>query len=137
MKKLIITIFATFAAIWVSDFFIHQVLLSSSYAATPSRWRSGPEMLARMHWMFIGQFIIAIGIATIYVKAMAEKACIKCATAYGFCIGLISAGAQIIMYAVAPYPGSLVAKWCIAYTAQGVFLGLVLFLVCKPAVPKA
>lgn len=137
MKKLLIAILAAFVTIWVTDILIHQVLLASSYAATKSLWRTEDEMMARMHWMFVGQLIVSAGFATIYVKALAEKACIKCAFFFGLCIGLIQGGGQVIMFAVAPYPGSLVAKWVAACLIQSVVVALVLFKVCKPRAPAA
>ncbi len=132
MKKLILAIVATFVAVVLTDMLIHRFWLSADYGATASLWRPEAEMTARMHWMFIGQFIVAAAIATIYVKALAATAKATCATYYGLCVGLIAAGSQLIMFAVAPYPGALVAKWFFAYVAQGVVLGQVLYWVCKP-----
>jgi hypothetical protein len=131
-KKHLIAIIVTFVAVWATDFIIHAVWLGSTYKATASLWRPEAEMMTKMPWMFAGQFLIAVALATIYVKAMAERATLQCAAGFGFCIGLFSAGAQLIMYAVAPYPGDLVLKWFCAYLVQGLVLGLVLFFVCKP-----
>jgi hypothetical protein len=133
MKKLIIAIVATFVTIWVTDYLIHEVGLKNAYVATKSHWRPEAEMMARMPWMMLGQLVAAIGFATIYVKALANSATIKCAFFFGLFIGLIQAGGQLMTFAVEPLPGSLIAKWIIASLGQSTLVGLVLFFVCKPA----
>lgn len=130
--KLILAIIVAFVAIFVIEFLVHGLWLGSAYKATAHLWRPEAEMPGKMPWMLMGQLIVAAGIATIYMKAMADRATIMCAAGFGLCIGLISAGGQLIMYAVAPYPGSLVAKWCLAGLLEGLILGLTLFFVFKP-----
>lgn len=81
MKTHILAVFITFVAVWLTDFLIHGVWLSSAYKATAHLWRPEAEMVAKMPWMLAGQFIVALGIATLYVKAMADRATIRCASA--------------------------------------------------------
>jgi hypothetical protein len=50
---------------------------------------------------------------------------------FAFLMGLMSAAGQIIMYAFAPRPDSLVAKWCVAYLLQALVLGLVVHKVYR------
>ena len=128
---MILAVVATFLTVWVTDFLIHQVWLGQDYAATKSLWRPVAEMMAKMHWMFIGQLVVALGIAILYVKAMADTATRSCALGFGLCLGLITSGGQLIMYVVAPYPGALVAKWIVSYMIQGFVVGQVLYQVCK------
>jgi hypothetical protein len=132
MKRTILAIIATFVTIWLTDFLIHQVWLSADYAASKSLWRTDQEMGSRLHFMFIGQLIIATGIALIYLRSVANKTHLKSALLFGLCISLISIGAQFIMFAVAPYPGDLVVKWCVGYLLQGLILGAVLFKAAPP-----
>jgi hypothetical protein len=135
MKRTLIAIVSTFVAIFATDALIHQVWLSADYAATKSLWRDEATMQSMLHWMFIGQLVVAAAIALIYLRSVANKTHIRSALTFGLCIGLINAGAQLIMFAVAPYPGSLVAKWCIAYLLQGLVIGAVLYKTA-PAVER-
>jgi hypothetical protein len=132
MKRIILAILATFLTIFATDYLIHQVWLSGDYAATKSLWRTEQEMGDRIHFMLIGQLIVALGVALIYLRSVANKTQIKSALVFGLCIGLISIGAQFIMFTVAPYPGSLVAKWCLGYLLQGLLLGVVLYKAAPP-----
>ncbi|MBI3882169.1 MAG: hypothetical protein HY301_19175 [Verrucomicrobia bacterium] len=135
-KSLIITIVVAFVTVWVTDFLIHVVWLSSSYAATKSLWRPEAEMMSKMPFMLLGQFLVATAFTMIFAACVAEKRCLSCSLKYSACIGILVGAGQIIMYAVAPYPGTLVAKWCVAYIAQVLLLGVVVHKVYKPLLAK-
>ena len=135
-KSLLITILVAFVTVWASDFLVHGVLLGATYKATPSLWRPEAEMMANMPWMLLGQFLVAAAFTMIFAACVAEKRCISCSIKFAACMGLFVGAGQFIMYAVQPYPGSLVAKWFVAAIVQSVFLGLVVHKVYKP-VPLA
>jgi hypothetical protein len=132
-KRILIAIVVAFFAITITDYLIHQVLLASSYAATPSRWRPAADMQAHMPWIFLGELVAAIGIALVWVKALADKATIYCALGYGVSLGLIYTGAQLMNYAVMPLPGSLILKWIATGVVQNVLVTLALFKFTKRA----
>jgi hypothetical protein len=134
-KSLLITILVAFVTVWVTDFLIHGVWLSSTYKATQSLWRTEAEMMKNMPFMLLGQLLVAAAFTMIFAACVAEKRCPKCSLKYAGCMGVIAAANQIIMYAVAPWPGELVAKWCVAYLAQALLLGLVVHKVYRP-LPK-
>lgn len=135
-KSLIITIVVTFIAVWATDFLIHAVWLGSTYKATQHLWRPEAEMISKMPFMLLGQFLIGAAFTMIFAACVAEKRCLSCTLKYSACIGIIAAAGQIIMYAVAPYPGTLVAKWCAAYLAQALVLGLIVHKVYRPLPAK-
>ena len=138
IKSLVITIVVAFVTVWATDFLIHAVWLSATYGATKELWRPEAEMLEKMPWMLLGQFLVATAFTTIFAACVAEKRCIRCTLKYSAAIGVLGGGGQIIMYAVQPFPGSLVAKWCLGYFVQSLVLGVIVHKVYKPnATPPA
>ena len=131
-KSLIISIVVAFVAVWVTDFIIHGIWLAPTYGATKQLWRPEAEMMKRMPWMFLGQGIVATAITTIYAAFVAEKRSFQSVLLYAICVALLVGGGNVIMYAVQPYPGSLVAKWFLASVVQMVLIGTVLFWVYRP-----
>jgi hypothetical protein len=136
-KSLIITIVVAFITVWATDFLIHALWLGSTYKATQHLWRPEAEMVSKLPFMFAGQFLVAAAFTMIFAACVAEKRCLSCSLKFAGCMGVLVAAGQIIMYAVAPYPGSLVAKWCVAYLLQALVLGVVLHKVYKPLPAKS
>lgn len=130
-KSLLITIVVAFVTLWLTDFLIHQVWLSSDYAETKQLWRSESEMMAKMPLMILGQLIAAAAYSLIFAACVAEKRCLSFTLKFSFCLALISVAGQMMMYSVQPFPGSLVIKWCVAITAQLLLLGFIVHKVYK------
>ena len=91
-------------------------------------------MMAKMPFMFLGQFLAATAFTLIFAAWVAEKRSLGSTMKFAACMGLLAIANQIIMYTVAPYPGSLVAIWCVAYLAQMLLLGFVVHKVYRPVV---
>jgi hypothetical protein len=125
IKSLLITIAVAFVTVWATDFLIHAVWLSATYAATKELWRSESEMLAKMPWMLFGQLLIAAAFSMMFALFVAEKRSLPATLAYAAAVGLLNCAGQIIMFAVQPFPGVLVAQWCLAYFVQALLLGLI------------
>jgi hypothetical protein len=136
IKSLVITIVVAFVTVWATDFLIHAVWLSATYGATKELWRPEAEMVTKMPWMFLGQFLVATAFTLNFAAYVAERRCLRGTLAYAACIGVLVGGGQIIMYAVQPFPGLLVAKWCLAYFLQMLLLGVVVHKVYKLPIPR-
>ena len=132
IKSLVITILVAFVTVWGTDFLIHAVWLSSTYGATKELWRPEAEMLAKMPWMFLGQFLVAAAFTVNFAAFVAEKRCLKATLTYAASMGVLVGGGQIILYVVQPFPGLLVVKWCAAYLAQMLLLGGIVHGVYRP-----
>lgn len=128
---LAIAILAAFAVIFVTDFLIHGVWLAPTYEATKELWRPEAERMSNMPWMILGQAIVAVAFTTIYALFVAEKRSMQSTLLYAICVALLVIGGQVIMYAVQPYPGSLVVKWCLACLVQLSLVGAVISFVYK------
>lgn len=131
-KSILITIVVAFVTVWATDFLIHAVWLGSTYKITHQLWRPEAEMMSKMPFMFLGQFLVAAAFTMIFAACVAENRCLSCSLKYAGCMGVIAAANQIIMYSVAPYPGTLVVKWCVAYILQALVLGVIVHKVYKP-----
>lgn len=134
-KNLLITIIVTFVAVWLTDFLIHAVWLSSTYGATKQLWRTEEAMMAHMPFMFVGQFVVAIAFATLFASFVAEKRSLRETLKFSALMGINTSAAQIIMYAVQPYPGTLIVKWCLAYFVQALVIGVIIHMVYRPLNP--
>lgn len=132
-KSLVVTILVAFVTVWATNFLIHGLWLAGAYKATASLWRPEAEMMAKMPWMLLGQFLVAAAFTMIFAACVAEKRCISCSIKFAACMGIFASAGQIIGFAVEPYPGSLVAKWVLAAIVQAVVLGIVVHKVYKPA----
>lgn len=131
-KNVPITILVAFVTIWATDFLIHGVWLAPAYRATAALWRPRVEMMARMPWMLLGQFLVAAAFTLIFAACVAEKRCLSCTLKYSASIGVLVGGGQVITYAVAPQPGMLVAQWFCAGIVQMLVVGLVVHRVYQP-----
>lgn len=132
LKSLLITIVVAFVTVWLTDFLIHAVWLSSTYGATKELWRPEADMVAKMPFMFLGQFVVGTAFSILFASYVAEKRCLQATLKFAGLIGIMSSAAQVIMFAVQPFPGDLVVKWCVAYLAQALLLGVVVHQVYKP-----
>lgn len=132
MKSLLITIVVAAVAVWMTDFLIHGIWLSTRYGETKELWRTEDEMIAKMPFMFLGQFLIGGTFAALFALFVAEKRCLKATLTFFGLIGIMTGAAQIIMFAVQPLPPDIVVKWCGAYFVQSLVVGVVVHKVYKP-----
>lgn len=131
-KRLLLTIVAVFAGIWVTDFLIHGVWLQTTYKETMSLWRPEAEMQRRMGWLMLGQLLAAVTFVVIWSKGFPATASLGGACLYGLFMGGFSQATTLVTYAVQPFPPSLTVKWFCAGLVQGTLMGLVVFFVGRP-----
>jgi hypothetical protein len=128
IKRLILAIVVAFIVLWVTDFLIHRLWMTSDYRATQQLWRTDVEMTSRMAWMLGAQLLFVIAFVILWAKGFAQRTTkISCAVGYGVLMGLFSGVWALIMYVVVPMPGSIAAKWFFAGIAQTILLSLVTF----------
>ncbi len=129
--RTIIACIVAFLFIFVTDYMIHGLWLTPAYEATKELWRSEGEMVKRIPYMFGGQALVGITFAILYAIFVGIDRSLLFSLLFGFLVALFYCGNQSIMYCVAPYPGHLVAKWCLGGAAQLVTLSLVLSFVFR------
>ena len=131
-KRLILAVVVVFVGLWLTSFLIHGVWLNSLYKETMHLWRSEAEMTRHMGWMLLGQFLWSLAFVVIWSKGISAVNSLGRSFLYGLTMGVFSEANSLIMYAVEPLPGYIVAKWVAAGLVQGALLGLLLFFVGRP-----
>ena len=130
MNRLALTIFAVFAFIFASDFFIHGVILHNAYRDSAALWRPESEMHNYMLWLLLGEFLIAKGLSITFAKGYEKKGLME-----GFRFGVIVAPLLVapcfIQYAVSPIPTSLMWAWVGLGIVQTIFAGMVAAMVYR------
>ena len=137
VKRLLLAIVAGFVFIFATDFLVHGVWLVPDYTASMPLWRPEGEMQAHMPFLALGQFLCATTFVFLWAKGFADRGGSKCALIYGAMMGLFSQVNTLVTYAVMTLPGVLAVKWFVVGVLQAIGLGIVTFLVYKPAAPVA
>ncbi len=129
-KRLVMTVFAVFVFIFISDFVIHGVILSDTYKQTASLWRPEQEMHSYMLWMMIGQFLVAKFFSTLFARGYEGGGAME-----GFRFGVLASpllvAPSFVSYAVTPMPQFLLWAWVGLGLIQGLLAGVVAGLVYK------
>ncbi|MEP6663864.1 MAG: hypothetical protein ABJC04_09395 [Verrucomicrobiota bacterium] len=131
-KRLFLAIVVVFIGIFATDFLIHGVLLKSDYAQTQNLWRTETGMQKYFQWLLLGQLLAAVTFVCVWAKGFAALKCLRCACIYGIMMALFGQANSLITYAVQPIPGEIIAKWFFSAIAQGVAMGILVFVCYKP-----
>ena len=129
-KKFILASIAVTIFIMVFDFLFHGMYMTSAYEQTTSLWRPHETMNDYMVWMIFGQIIVSVGFVALFTKAFKRGGIVEGAI-YGLLVAIIFIGNNLIMYAVAPYPMSMVVSWIIGLTIELILAGTIVALIYK------
>ncbi|MEO6785462.1 MAG: hypothetical protein ABI318_04950, partial [Chthoniobacteraceae bacterium] len=129
-----LALIAAFITLSATDYLIHEVWLRGTYTPDIGKlWRTDADMKAHMPGIFIGEFLIAIAFTMLWARIAIGGAGLPCAVALGVFMGLAYSGSAVIQNAVQPLPAGLMMKWIIGGILQSVLVGIVLFIVHRPA----
>ncbi len=129
-KKFILASIAVTIFIMAFDFLFHGMFMANIYEQTASLWRPHEVMNEYMVWMILGQIIMSVGFVALFTKAF-KRGGIAEGAIYGLLVAIIFIGTNLIMYAVAPYPMSMVISWIIGVTIQLVLAGIIVALIYR------
>ena len=130
--RLFFAIIAGFIFVFASNYAVHALWLAPDYKATAALWRPEIEMRVRFLWMLGAQLLCAIAIMYIWAKTGWRRRSIADGATYGIWMGLFQQLTTVVLYVVAPLPGTIAAKWFLAGVAQTMFLGMLAALIYKP-----
>lgn len=130
MKKLAVTVVAVFVYVFLSDWLIHGGILGKIYGETAHLWRPESEMERYMGFMILGQLLISLFFSIIFAKGYENKG-IQEGVRFGALIGLLLVSPNFIMYAVTPYPATLLWAWVFLGILQTMGAGVVAALAYK------
>lgn len=133
-KRMIITVIAAYAVIWVTDYLIHEIAMKADYLATKHLWRTPEETMRNLfRWILVGELMAGTALTVIWVRGFAATAKPTCALAFGATAGLLATAYAPIMHSVMPLPGLLCVKWVLFGDLQCIFVSLVLYALTRPA----
>ncbi len=112
------------------DFLYHGMFMASTYEQTADLWRPHEVMNDYMIWMSLGQIIMSVGFVALFTKAF-KRGGIAEGAIYGLLVAILFIGTNLIMYAVAPYPISMVINWIIGVTIQLVLAGIIVAFIFR------
>ena len=104
-----------FIVIVAGDFLVHNVWLTGFYQAHPMWWRSPAAIQTNLHFMLVGQLLLATLLVLVYAQGYEAK---RGTASQGFRFGmlmsiLLSIPHNLIVFAVYPYPLWLILRWVI------------------------
>ena len=130
VKKLILAVVAVFVLMQITDYIIHNLILSSTYQALVNLWR--PDMMSLMWLMTLTSLFFSFMFVFIFTKGYEGKGIWE-GVRYGLIIGLLmNVVGMLNQYAVYPIPFILVIQWFIYGMVQFIIAGIVTSLIYKP-----
>ncbi|MDX8410433.1 MAG: hypothetical protein R8K46_00975 [Mariprofundaceae bacterium] len=123
-KRLLLGMLAVAVFIFIYEMIFHGIVLGETYKVTASLWRPEAEMQTHMPWLMAGQALMAVMFCYLYSFV---RICggICGGAGYGLMVGLLMSAPHLIMYAVQPVPGSLVAMWIAGGLLEAVLAGII------------
>ncbi len=116
---------ASFIFIFIFGWAFHGVLLDDIYKSLSQLYRPQDTMQDFFIWLMLGQFMVALALVGIIGRATGSQG-LKEGAKYGLLFGLLSAGSQLITYAVMPFPTELVLWWMAGSMLQMTLLGMLI-----------
>ena len=121
---------ASFIFIFVFGWVFHGILLDDIYKSLPQLYRPQEAMTDFFVWLLLGQLVVAIALVAIIARAAPTTG--KAGALYGLLFGVLTAGSQLISYAVMPFPLELVLWWIAGSLVQMTLLGMLIADLVKP-----
>ena len=129
-KNLVFASLAVFIFIFLYDWVVHGMLLQDAYHATANLWRPEEDMAKFFQFMVAGQALLAFMFCFIFAKGYEARGIME-GVRFGVYIGLLFSAKLLIMYAVAPYPLTLIYAWLGAKFGLTILAGVIASLICK------
>lgn len=114
----------SFVFIFIFGWAFHGVLLKDIYAAIPpGLYRTEGGMQDHFLWLLGGQLVVALALTALVVRTCGNGG-MKAGGLIGLIIGVMSAGSQLISFAVMPIPLELILWWIPGTLLQMTLLGM-------------
>ena len=130
IERLVLSVVALFAFIFIYDWVYHVVLMHDLYSNTASLWRKEDEMQGYFHWAVIVQLLFAFVVTLLYGRYAAGKGLDE-GIRFGLYIGLVLGIMCFGMYAYMPIPLSMALAWLVGDIIKGIGIGVLLSLTYK------
>ena len=133
-KKFLTAFVVVFVLLEITNYLIHGVILSSTYAEEGVKqvFRAAEEMQSKMWIMWVADLVWSFFFVFIFVKGYQNKGIME-GIRYGVYIGIfVSFVFAYQSFAMLPLPYSLTFEWFIAGLIQCVIIGIVAAVIYKP-----
>lgn len=125
------------AAVWLvmflTDWVLHGMWMSSWYMQTMQFWRPEEEMKGMMPYMWLGRLIFSWAFVWIYSNGVSKDNQWWQAFRYALAILLVSAFPwRIEMWVTSPYPTEMVLRWGVIATVQAILCSFAMTWTFKP-----
>ena len=133
-KKFLTAFVVVFVLLEITNYLIHGVILSSTYAEEGVKqvFRATEEMQSKMWIMWVADLVWSFFFVFIFVKGYQNKGIME-GIRYGVYIGIfVSFVFAYQSFAMLPLPYSLTFEWFIAGLIQCVIIGIVAAVIYKP-----
>ncbi|MFC1550284.1 hypothetical protein ACFL46_03230 [Candidatus Neomarinimicrobiota bacterium] len=128
-KRFILAAIVVFITLQVTDYIIHNLILSGTYESLMNIWRA--DMMGKMWVMQLASLFFSFMFVFIFTKNY-EGNGVSEGIRYGLLIGLLmSVMGNLSQYSVYPLPFSLVLQWFFYGMIQFILAGAVASLVYK------
>src|SRR5947208_8969128 len=108
-RRLFAAFIAAFIFAFLFEWVLHGVILKGSEAALPQGLARAPADFQRhFTWVILGEAIMVFMFTMIYALGFADVG-IRAGIGLGIMFGIVYTGANLISYAVQPFPGNLTA----------------------------
>jgi hypothetical protein len=127
-KKLFIAFIAAFVFIFLFEWLLHGVFLKDAYTSVQNLMRPKEEFGSHFHWLVLGEAIMVFMFTVIYARGFADGG-VPGGVRLGVMLAVTYIGADLITYAVQPFPGNLIVIWSVAvlieYAIAGAIVGAI------------
>lgn len=130
MLRTLTGIAVAFIVIFIFGWILHGIILADQYAALSNLYRSEDETRAMFSWLAGGQLLIATALV-LMLNMYGPMLSTPLGACFGFFVGLLSAGSQLVSFAVMPFPAELVAWWVGGTLLEMTILGALLADILK------
>lgn len=116
---------ASFIFVFIFGWVFHGVLLEDIYKELSHLYRPQAAMKDFFVWLLLGQFMVALALVGIIGRAAGSQG-LREGAKYGLMFGVLTAGSQLITFAVMPFPTELIVWWIAGSMAQMTLLGMLI-----------
>jgi len=133
LKRYSIGVISSFVSLMVLGYLLHGVLLKPMYATAPAGLlRTDPEMMARFHWLVLGNLLFAAAATWIYAYGVESKPWLAQGVRYGVALWILGVLApNLIMFTIQPWTRNIMIKITLADLVSMVVTGVVIAAVYK------
>ncbi len=132
-KRFVIAFIVVFVVLEITNYLVHGVILSSTYASEGVKELFRPDMMSNMWIIWVTDIIWSFFFVFFFVKGYENKGIME-GLRYGFYMGIFFAMVSAYQtYAMYPIPYSLAFEWFIYGLIQFIILGYIVAMIYKPA----